>query len=658
MNVDGNDSDGGGERQSLLSRVIGGLSSAPTAASSATSTTGSSLYGAVPADGESRSGMIHLSIGAGRTRDDGYWSEGSAGASDGIEERPDEDHDVEVHEIGYLGSFAIAINSLAGPAVLQLPFQYQQSGFVMTTLALVGVAVLSVACSLYICRVVQSIPAKAKIERPIELSTVVEYFWSHRAYLVTQWLFFACTFCLNVAAMIDTAQVVDTFLGVSGGPFLHQTFGWTPFASAATGATGSDQQQHWHTWSHPKCTRKQVKLGHCDPFTFYGGDAASSTPALTGPILTLGYIITAAVFGPLCLMDLKENTNWQIGGSFLLLTLSLYFCVSFLHMDLDESTGSPVFVSSSTTSSLFNHTMAKEVKYYNSALELYRPDNVTDITLRGFTSEGGSHASTIFPPFSSSSTSLLLHNNLHLWGREYRDLLGVILFNFALVLALPAWLHTKKRRVSVKAVVYGSTGISTLLYVAVGTVVAMSIPHANENMLAPMVSGAFGGGIQAASSLFCFFIIGLDIPLFCVLTRYNLSKLLPGRTALVNALVVYIPWGLSWLLYQGDAIGTLLDWGGVLLTSAIAFLLPLYLAYRVLMYTDLRLFGTDEDDEIVPDPATRRKQIRTVFWWLAATAVAVVTAIGGQAAAQADRYEYLHSEEYLNGTATTRSGSH
>jgi hypothetical protein len=447
--------------------------------------------------------------------------------------------------------------------------------------------------------------------------------------------------------MIDTAQVVDTFLGVHGvGPLGHQTVGWTPL--------GGDRDR-WHAWSHPKCTRKQVKLGHCDPFSYAdpsdaSASSSSSSAVITGPILTLGYVVTAAVFGPLCLMDLKENTGWQIGGSFLLLTLSAYFCAAFLYMDLDE-TGSAAAAAVGTTSSYFNRTLAaKEVQYHDSALEMYRPDSGT-----GFA--GGSHPASRW--LSSSSSSPSHHNNLHLWGREYRDLLGVIMFNFALVLALPAWLHSKKRHVSVPAVVYGSTGISTLLYVAVGTVVAASIPHANENMLAPMVSGAFGGGIQAASSLFCFFIIGLDIPLFCVLTRYNLSKLLPGRTGLVNALVVYVPWGVSWLLYRGDAIGTLLDWGGVLLTSAIAFLLPLYLAYRVLLHTDLDLFSAGDIGDAggggtvaAPAPAVRRKQIRTVLAWLVATAVAVVAAIVGQAGAQADRNAYLRSEEYLNGTET------
>jgi hypothetical protein len=464
---------------------------------------------------------------------------------------------------------------------------------------------------------------------------------------VTQWLFFACTFCLNVAAMIDTAQVVDTFLGVSGGKMLR-TVGWTPFPTSS-GDDDDESSRYFHTWIHPKCTRKQVKLGHCDPFVYNtshelsNGTTASVMEPLAGPILTLGYVITAAVFGPLCVMDLKENTNWQIGGCFLLLTLSVYFCFAFLQMDLGD--GSPTESSAamaSPTSAMLNHTLVKEEHYYDSALEFYRPDNVTT-AIHGFA--GSNHASTIF---TSSSASPQHHNNLKLWGQEYRDLLGVIMFNFALVLALPAWLHTKKRSVKVSNVVYGSTGISTVLYIAVGTIVAITIPHANQNMLAPMVSGAFGAGIQAASSLFCFFIIGLDIPLFCVLTRYNLSKLLPGRPTLVNALVVYIPWGLSWVLYQGDAIGTLLDWGGVLLTSAIAFLLPLYLAYRVLLYTDLPLFP---DLVLSSSPAARRGQIRTVLGWLVVTAVAVVAAIGGQAAVQADKYEYLHSDEYLNGTA-------
>ena len=56
--------------------------------------------------------------------------------------------------IGLLGSLAIAVNSLAGPAILQLPFQYQQSGIIPTSLCLMFVAVLSAFCSLHMANTI------------------------------------------------------------------------------------------------------------------------------------------------------------------------------------------------------------------------------------------------------------------------------------------------------------------------------------------------------------------------------------------------------------------------------------------------------------------------------------------------------------------------
>jgi hypothetical protein len=97
-----------------------------------------------------------------------------------------------------------------------------------------------------------------------------------------------------------------------------------------------------------------------------------------------------------------------------------------------------------------------------------------------------------------------------------------------------------------------------------------------------MTSGAFGTPLRIGASIFAYFIIGLDIPLFAVLTRYNLVNSGLCSTRLANILVVYLPWSLSWLFYQGSAISELLTWGGILFTGMLAFLLPLYLAVRVL----------------------------------------------------------------------------
>lgn len=142
--------------------------------------------------------------------------------------------------------------------------------------------------------------------------------------------------------------------------------------------------------------------------------------------------------------------------------------------------------------------------------------------------------------------------------------------------------------------------------------------------------------------LFAFFIIGLDIPLFSVLTRYNLthSGLCSERVA--NLIVVWIPWSLAWLLYQGDAVGGLLDWGGTLLTSALAFILPLYLTWRVLVYNNAT--GS------VPLPfSTRSAQTRVVTILLVLTVAAIVVAVAGQIAATDKIEETLHAEDYLNG---------
>ena len=354
---------------------------------------------------------------------------------------------------------------------------------------------------------------------------------------------------MNVAAIIDTAEVVDQAFGMH--PAI-QTYGLNVDTFGLK------------SWSHPPCTRQEVKLGHCSPFP---EDEYGSR------LLTLGYVMTAAVFLPICLMDLKENTSWQIWGCTLLLTLSGYFCYVFSTMD--DARRSIIHVPETT-----------------HAIDMFDTGNVT---LTEVTDDDGYvQINTTFEDLQQEEQAEQEmrrhqhhhHSSLTMWGHQYKSMIGVILFNFALVLAVPAWLHEKKPHVSVHRVVYGSTAVSTLLYVAVGSLAARAIPHANVNMLAPMVSGAFGGGVQAAGSIFAFFIIGLDIPLFSVLTRYNLTNSGMCSPWVANILVVWLPWSLSWLFYQGDVIGDLLDWGGVLLTSAVAFLLPLCLALRVLRSTD------------------------------------------------------------------------
>ena len=160
------------------------------------------------------------------------------------------------------------------------------------------------------------------------------------------------------------------------------------------------------------------------------------------------------------------------------------------------------------------------------------------------------------------------------------------MFNFPLCVAVPAWLSEKKASVNVPTVVWMSTWLSAFLYVLCGVLGAMAISNVSANMLESMMSGAFGISMQIGAFIFEFMIIGIGIPLFSVFTRMNLTGSGLCSHAVGNVLAVYLPFSISWMFYQGDAITELLAWGGVLFTSAVAFILPLMLALHTVLEFD------------------------------------------------------------------------
>lgn len=141
---------------------------------------------------------------------------------------------------------------------------------------------------------------------------------------------------------------------------------------------------------------------------------------------------------------------------------------------------------------------------------------------------------------------------ISMWGSSWDTLFGVTLFNYALVIVVPAWLYEKNPNVDVPTVVNGSSILSTVLYILIGSLGAMTMPHVSQNMLESMMSGTFGIPMQVCASVFAFFIIGLGCPLFSVLTRMNLTGRGMLTTSKANLLAVYLPFSISWLFYTGE----------------------------------------------------------------------------------------------------------
>ena len=214
---------------------------------------------------------------------------------------------------------------------------------------------------------------------------------------------------MNVSSIVDTAQVVDTFLGhwVTGGAKAVQ-FSWKNGNSTLLPSID------WITWNYEMCTEKMLIQGDCVPFL-----------KDDGILFTMGYAITLLIFLPMALMDLKENAAMQVIGFLVLLVTSVGFIILFCQegVDLDD-------------------------------------------------------------------------NDVSLWGKEWGSLFGVVLFNFALVIAVPSWLYEKEPGVGVPSVVHTSSILSAILYVIIGILGAITMPYVSQNMLESLMSGASGTATQ------------------------------------------------------------------------------------------------------------------------------------------------------------------
>lgn len=269
--------------------------------------------------------------------------------------------------IGMLGSLAIMINSLTGPAMLNLPATYQQSGFIPTTFVILLVCYISIYCSRNMINLVTKIPGNRNFGKEVEYSECYRELWSFSAYIITQICFFGCLTCQNIASIVDTSQVVDEFLANFMGESIAIAIKLSTFSSFFHHNNTINGGIKIVKWSKEICHLKDPTILPCDPFNDQGDETL---------VITSGYIFSAVCFIPLCYMDLKENTATQI-FSFLVL---VGVCAQFIFF---------------------------------------------------FVAQEG-----------------LNFENLSLWGGSWDTLFGIVLFNYSIVTAIPAWLFEKSPSIS------------------------------------------------------------------------------------------------------------------------------------------------------------------------------------------------------------------
>lgn len=157
-------------------------------------------------------------------------------------------------------------------------------------------------------------------------------------------------------------------------------------------------------------------------------------------------------------------------------------------------------------------------------------------------------------------------------------MLGVAVFNFALAMTVPSWMNEKRAHVSAPAVVWSGSACAVVTFVVVGGLGAAALSDPPDDLLKELASDAMPPITRLSAFLFGVIIIGLGVPVNCLVVRYNLlvaRVLRPRAAAFCSAL---LPWLVSWPLYQGHAALDLVSWSGTVVNGLVNQILPLLLA--------------------------------------------------------------------------------
>lgn len=128
--------------------------------------------------------------------------------------------------------------------------------------------------------------------------------WGKKSFMFTHVMFFLCITCLNIASIVDTAQVIDQILArqFSNGTIAFQ------FAIPGRGNQNEggiiDYELLW--WNRKQCLMGASRLGQDD---FEDMDDCIPFQSVSSGhdtwIITVGYLIAGLLFLPLSLKDLK-----------------------------------------------------------------------------------------------------------------------------------------------------------------------------------------------------------------------------------------------------------------------------------------------------------------------------------------------------------------
>ena len=164
-------------------------------------------------------------------------------------------------------------------------------------------------------------------------------------------------------------------------------------------------------------------------------------------------------------------------------------------------------------------------------------------------------------------------------GDDYSSLAGVVLFNYAYPITVPSWLSEKKTNVPVNSLIWGTSALSTVIYIIFGLTAAFAFSDPGTDTLIVLASSQVTPTTRIMAAFFGVCIIGCGAPVFCVIVHNQLASdafFSPSGSMFIGCIMPYL---VSMWMYQGDLLMSILNWTGLVVNGTVASILPLVLAY-------------------------------------------------------------------------------
>ncbi|EGC29268.1 hypothetical protein DICPUDRAFT_159166 [Dictyostelium purpureum] len=229
--------------------------------------------------------------------------------------------------IGTIGGICLLIGNITGPGMVNISYEFQQGGWILTTLGYILMLTLSSLAGLFIIESMSTIPGNSRFQLRVEFTMICRFYFGKWGYILSQFFINASLQITNIASIIICSQVMDSII-----IFIFKK------------TCGVSFSEGWVCVSH---------------------ENANTSPFSGTMFFTIGYLSIIAVIVPLGFMNLNDNIKIQTACVIIMFIIVTSWLIIFILLGLDASNLPPIGsingISQILGNSMFNYAFITTV---------------------------------------------------------------------------------------------------------------------------------------------------------------------------------------------------------------------------------------------------------------------------------------------------------